>query len=86
MVVTIIFIVTISLHDAKMLYSDDTTILVTDTGGEAIRTVVYFSMVPVYSAVVGQRDTLRKNAYFEGKTIQEYTHVRQRVNTAVPSG
>ena len=64
MVVTIIFIVTISLHDAKMLYSDDTTILVTDTGGEAIRTVVYFSMVPAYSAVVGQHDTLRKIAYF----------------------
>ena len=51
----------ISLHDAKMLYSDDTTILVTDTGEEAIRTVAYFSMVP---AVVGQHDTSRKIAYF----------------------
>ena len=53
-------IITISLHDDKMLYSDDTTIPTTDKGqGWPSRTVVHFSMVPQYLQV-GQRAILRK--------------------------
>ena len=77
MVVTIIIIAMISLHDHEILYSDDITFLVTETGGLAFRTVVHFSMVPAFHVVVGQRDTFKKLVVPRKKAIQKCTSVRQ---------
>ena len=77
MVVTIIFIAMISLHDREILYSDDTTFLVTDTGWlQHFARWYIFQWFPRLT-VVGQRDTLQKLVVPRKKAIQKCTSVHQ---------